>query len=83
MAAPLRYTISQDRILPFENPVMGGEDFSYYCQEVPSCFFALGLLPEGVDQIHALHQPKFDFNDEAIRTGIQMFCALALNTELT
>ena len=76
-------TISQDRILPFENPVMGGEDFSYYCQEVPSCFFALGLLPEGVDQIHALHQPKFDFNDEAIRTGIQMFCALALNTELT
>ena len=75
-------TIASKRVLPFEKPVMGGEDFSYYCQEVPSCFFAVGLLPEGVNEIPALHQPKFDFNDEAIRTGIQLFCALALHTEL-
>lgn len=75
-------TIASERVLPFEKPVMGGEDFSYYCQEVPSCFFAVGLLPEGVNEIPALHQPKFDFNDEAIRTGIQLFCALALHTEL-
>ncbi|MAI67908.1 MAG: hypothetical protein CMJ26_08555 [Phycisphaerae bacterium] len=75
-------TIASERVLPFEKPVMGGEDFSYYCQEVPSCFFAVGLLPEGVNEIPALHQPMFDFNDEAIRTGIQLFCALALHTEL-
>jgi len=75
-------TIASDRVHPFEKPVMGGEDFSYYCQVVPSCFFALGLLPDGVDEIPALHQPKFDFNDKAIRTGIQLFCALALHTEL-
>ncbi len=75
-------TIASDRVHPFEKPVMGGEDFSYYCQVVPSCFFALGLLPDGVDEIPALHPPKFDFNDKAIRTGIQLFCALALHTEL-
>ena len=75
-------TIPKEQVLPFEHPVMGGEDFSYYCQEVPSCFFALGLLPEGVDVIPALHQPKFDFNDDAIRTGVKMFCSLALNTTL-
>jgi amidohydrolase len=73
-------TLPQERVLPFENPVMGGEDFSYYCQKVPSCFFALGLLPEGKKEIATLHHPAFDFNDDAIRTGIKMFCALALQT---
>ncbi len=75
-------TIGHKRVLPFDNPVMGGEDFSYYCKEVPSCFFALGLLPEGQEEMAGLHQPMFDFNDDAIRTGVQMFCALALQTTL-
>jgi metal-dependent amidase/aminoacylase/carboxypeptidase family protein len=76
-------TIDPSQVLPFEHPVMGGEDFSYYCKEVPSCFFALGLLPEGQEEMAALHQPKFDFNDDAIKTGITMFCSLALQTSLT
>lgn len=75
-------TIPSEHVLHFEKPVMGGEDFSYYCQEVPSCFFALGLLPEGQSEIPALHQPKFDFNDEVIRTGVKLFCSLALQTSL-
>ena len=58
-------------------PVMGGEDFSFYGQQVPSCFFALGLLPEGHDAMPGLHHPCFDFNDDAIETGIAAFAALA------
>ena len=75
-------TIDPSRSMPFENPVMGGEDFSYYCKEVPSCFFALGLLPEGQESMPSLHQATFDFNDDAISTGIKMFCALALRSTL-
>ena len=75
-------TFAPEKVLPFEKPVMGGEDFSYYCQEVPSCFFALGLLPEGKVEMAALHQPTFDFNDDAVRTGIKIFCSLALKTIL-
>lgn len=67
-----------EQVEVFPAPVMGGEDFSYYCQEVPSCFFMLGLLPEGQDAMPSLHQPTFDFNDGAIATGIKMFCELAL-----
>ena len=77
-----RNTIDPSRVSQFDRPVMGGEDFSYYCKEVPSCFFALGLLPEGLDTIPGLHQPTFDFNDDAIGTGVKMFCALALNSSL-
>ncbi len=75
-------TISSDNVLQFDKPVMGGEDFSYYCKEVPSCFFALGLLPEDQESMPSLHQPTFDFNDNAISTGIKLFCALALQTKL-
>ena len=75
-------TIPAEHVSLFENPVMGGEDFSYYCQEVPSCFFALGLLQHELSEMPALHQPMFDFNDDAIRTGVKMFCSLALQTKL-
>ena len=75
-------TLASNQIEYFESPVMGGEDFSYYCKEVPSCFFALGLLPEGQEQMAGLHQPTFDFNNDALKIGIKMFCNLALQSSL-
>lgn len=76
--AVARETLGSDRVQPMEFPVMGGEDFSYYGQLVPSCFFILGLLEPGVESMPGLHQPSFDFNDKAISTGIEMLCQLAL-----
>ena len=70
--------LPKEHVTEFPAPVMGGEDFSYYCNEVPSCFFMLGLLPEGQEQMPSLHQPDFDFNDDVIARGIKMFCELAL-----
>lgn len=58
-------------------PVMGGEDFSFYGQHIPACFFALGLLPHDQEVVPSLHHPCFDFNDAAIPTGIEVFTALA------
>ncbi|MHC4219917.1 MAG: M20 metallopeptidase family protein [Planctomycetota bacterium] len=70
-------TLGDDRVVEVEQPVMGGEDFAYYGQVVPACFFVLGLIPDG-GSIAQLHQPTFDFNDDAITTGVEMFCRLAL-----
>ena len=61
-----------------EQPTMGGEDFAYYGAYVPSCFFFLGLKPAGADRFPALHQPDFDFNDDAMPIGIEMLCRAAL-----
>lgn len=71
--------IGADHVHPIEHPVMGGEDFSFYGESVPACFFFLGLLPPGEHEMPALHNARFDFNDEAIRTGIEVFCSLALD----
>lgn len=72
--------IGADRVGVVEHPSLGGEDFSYYGKHVPACFFLLGLLAPGEDPSTTpkLHQPHFDFNDDAIATGVEMMCRLAL-----
>jgi amidohydrolase len=75
--AVARDTLGSDRVQHMPDPTMGGEDFSYFAQQVPACFFALGLIPKGVDRFPSLHQPDFDFNDDAIPTGVELFCKLA------
>ncbi len=73
-----RERFGTDRVAEVPHATMGGEDFSYYGQKVPACFFLLGLKPEGMEHIPQLHQAEFDFNDEAIGTGVEMMCRLAL-----
>lgn len=70
-------TFGKDRVMRVADPTMGGEDFSYYAQKVPSVFFMLGLQNPGDQNPATLHQPEFDFNDKAIATGVEMFVALA------
>ncbi len=62
-----------------EQPTMGGEDFAYYGQHIPACFFFLGLKPASAAAFPALHQPDFDFNDDAIPLGVEMLCRVALS----
>lgn len=76
--AVARGAFGDDAVLHMEQPVLGAEDFAYYCQKVPSCFFALGLLAEGRESMPDLHQATFNFNDDAIAMGVEMFCRLAL-----
>jgi amidohydrolase len=70
--------LGEERVTILPQPVMGAEDFSFYGHEVPSCFFVLGLIPHGKKSMPMLHQPDFDFNDDAIATGVEVFCRLAL-----
>lgn len=73
-----RETFGEARVVEVANPTMGGEDFSFYSQKVPAVFFCLGLKPEHQAKYPTLHQPDFDFNDDALPIGIEMFCRLAL-----
>lgn len=58
-------------------PSLGAEDFAYYAEKVPAALFRLGLRPHGAgDDYPGLHEPLFDFNDDALPIGMQMFCEL-------
>lgn len=71
-----RETLGADRVLPLARPTMGGEDFAYYLEQVPGCFFFLGLCPADCDRYPPLHTDRFDFVDEAMKTGIGVMCSL-------
>lgn len=76
MAAHFREVVGED-LQPDQPPVMGGEDFSFYGQHVPACFYWLGLVPSGQEGYANLHAPEFDFNDDAIAVGVRAMCRLA------
>jgi amidohydrolase len=55
---------------------MGAEDFGYYTQVVPGCFFRLGVRNEEKGIIHQVHTPKFDIDESAIEIGAGMMAWL-------
>ncbi|MEN9600288.1 MAG: hypothetical protein RL596_2612, partial [Bacteroidota bacterium] len=55
---------------------MGAEDFGYYTQVVPGCFFRLGVRNEERGIIHQVHTPKFDIDESAIEIGAGMMAWL-------
>jgi len=42
------------------------EDFAYYAEKFPACFFYIGCSPEGVEDPYFNHHPKFDIDEAAL-----------------
>lgn len=59
-------------------PTMGGEDFSFYQQEVPGCYVWLGSGNEekGIKEIW--HHPKFMVDEDAMKIGVQLMVQSAI-----
>ena len=55
---------------------MGAEDFGFYTQIIPGCFFRLGVRNEAKGIIHNVHTPKFNIDEAAIETGMAMMAWL-------
>ena len=54
------------------------EDFSFYAQQVPTCFFRIGVRNEETGIVHGVHNSKFDIDHEALKTGMQMMTMACL-----
>jgi amidohydrolase len=50
-----RQTLGPDRYLPVPRPSMGGEDFAYYLEQMPGCFFLVGVEPLDRPAYPSLH----------------------------
>ncbi len=60
---------------------MGAEDFGYYTQKIPGCFYRIGVRNEEKGIVHNVHTPKFDIDERAIETGIGMMAWLGARTQ--
>lgn len=59
---------------------MGAEDFGYYTQKIPGCFYRLGVMNDP-NNIRNVHTPVFDIDEAAIETGIGMMAWLGASVE--
>ena len=64
-----REMVGQDNVITTGSAGTGSEDFSFMSNEVPGCYVIIG---NGEDS-NALHNPNFDFNDEALVYGGSFF----------
>lgn len=60
---------------------MGAEDFGYYSQVIPGCFFRLGVMNKEKGIIHGVHTPQFNIDEDAIEIGMGMMAWLGAVTE--
>lgn len=55
---------------------MGAEDFGYYSQQIPGCFFRLGTGNKSKEIISGVHTPLFNIDEDAIEIGIGIMSIL-------
>ncbi|MDX2241201.1 MAG: M20 family metallopeptidase [Leptolyngbyaceae cyanobacterium bins.302] len=56
-----------------ECQTMGGEDMSFFLQEVPGCYFFLGSANAEKGLAYPHHHPRFDFDETALSMGVEIF----------
>jgi len=77
VVAAAREMLGHERVEPNTPPCMGGEDFAFMANEVPSSFWRLGVCPPDRESYPKLHQPTYDFPDAAIPIGVELHCRTA------
>lgn len=60
-----------------EKPTMGGEDFSFYLDQVPGSFALVGSGNAEKDTQWAHHHGKFNVDEEAMATGAELYAQYA------
>ncbi len=74
--------VGAEKVTPFQ-PTMGAEDFSFFLQAKPGCYFMIGngdgAHREGGHGLGPcmLHNPSYDFNDDLIPLGATAWVRIA------
>ncbi|OLP46236.1 M20 aminoacylase family protein [Rhizobium oryziradicis] len=63
-----------DKVLTTFPPSTAGDDFAFFAGEVPGCYVWLGNGPAVDGALH--HNTAYDFNDDAIKSGVRFWTRL-------
>lgn len=64
-------------VIDLPEPSLGVEDFAYFAEAVPSCFYRLGVANPAKNIAATLHESTFDVDEAAIKVGV---CLQVLST---
>jgi len=62
-------------------PRMGAEDFGYYTQQIPGCFYRLGVMNKEKGIISGVHTPTFNIDENAIEIGMGIMAWLGASSQ--
>jgi amidohydrolase len=60
---------------------MGAEDFGYYTQEIPGCFYRIGVMNTAKGIVSGVHTPTFNIDESAIEKGMGMMAWLGASID--
>ena len=69
--------IGKDNVVELP-PALWGEDFAYFANARPSCFYNLGVRNEARGITHPVHSPQFDLDEDALVIGAGLPAWIAL-----
>lgn len=72
-------SIGKENVIIDKNPSMGAEDFAYYLQKKPGCFYWIGGRPKDMKEIYYNHNPKFDVDKKSLIYGTLLHINAVLN----
>lgn len=64
-------TVGKEEVDGNCEPWMASEDFAAFLDQVPGCFLLLGSAKK--EESIPLHNAKFDYNDEVLMTGVELW----------
>ena len=70
--------VGPDKLLALE-PQMGAEDFSYFLEQRPGCFFFVGTRNEEKGLVWSHHHPRFDIDEDGMAIGMQVMLHTVLD----
>ena len=77
-ARALAARVSGEAMVVDASMLMGAEDFSFFAQRVPSCFYTLGAAG-AMETSYPHHSSLFDIDEAALPNGVAMMTALAFD----
>ncbi|WP_414048845.1 amidohydrolase [Macrococcus animalis] len=57
-------------------PSLGGEDFAYFLEKRPGCYFNTGVKNEALHADFPHHHPRFDMDEKGLLNGVRVFVNL-------
>ena len=70
--------LGQDRVTILRKPTMGTEDFGFFIQDTPGCFWELGVRGNDPASAEPLHSPRFAPDEAAFIPLIALHAATAV-----
>ncbi|CAK4423099.1 unnamed protein product [Aphanomyces euteiches] len=72
-ATKTAFSVSMAKVSEEGLPICGAEDFAYYLEQRPGCFFFVGTKHKDDAQNRNCHSDAYDFNDAITPLAIRMF----------